>query len=153
MLGRLVVLTTTQIPHPCVLPGPRQLGQFVGRRAVRVEQEGRCRVASSWLRISDVEAELGETATLGMVQGASSWSAGQTGRLEPCPAVCGSIYAGVTGVLDTFIFTSSSFFFFTETPAILPSFLRLAVVCVAGSRRASDRSRRWDGWWVRCGCA
>eukprot|EP01043_Picozoa_sp_COSAG02_P113222 COSAG02_NODE_49464_length_326_cov_1.370044_1_plen_60_part_10 len=56
---------------------------------MRVELEGRRRVASSWLRISDVEAELGETATLGMVQGASSWSAGADGEVG---AVSGGVW-------------------------------------------------------------
>ena len=99
-----------------------------------------------------MEAELGETATLGMVQGASSWSAGQTGRLEPCPVVCGSIYASVTGVLDTFIFTSSPFFFSTETPAILPSFLRLAAVCVWLDRGGLRMVAPWERAFQEDGC-
>ena len=51
----------------------------------------------------DVAVALGETGTLGMVREASSWSAGQVGKTEQLPTVCGSGLGGWTGVLDTFL--------------------------------------------------
>ena len=51
--------------------------------------------------IYDVVAELGEMGTLGMVPGASGWSAEHKGRSEQHLAMCGAELAGPIGVLDT----------------------------------------------------
>ena len=75
-------------------------GQFGGVRVVRRWGEG-CREPRSWLEMYDVAVALGETGTLGMVREASSWSAGQVGRMEQHPAMCRAELAGPTGVLNT----------------------------------------------------
>ena len=86
-------------------------------------------------------------ATLGMlVLGARGWSAGPMGRVEPHPTVCGSIYAGATGVLDTFIFTFSSLFLSTATAGDSDPAFRHVRVCVALDRGV--RRTGGGGWMV-----